>query len=519
MLVDGVEQEIPFEQVQIGDIVVVHAGQAIPVDGTIVQGQASIDQRMLTGESQPAERSVNEQVFAATMLLSGNIQVRVEKAGQATVAASIGEILNNTSGFTLTMQARGEKLADQSAPPTLGLFAIAMVTLSVQSALAVLWSSIGYNMRIAAPLSLLNYLQIISQQSVLIKDGRSLESLHKVDTVVFDKTGTLTQEQPHVSQVHPWNGLSADEVLTFAAAAEYKQTHPIARAILQAAREHNLSLPTTDHTRYEIGYGLKVQVAGKTVCIGSDRYMQIEQIALPDEVYELQAQCQDQGYSLVYIAIDSTFVGVIELHPTIRPEARQIIQQLHQRGIATYVISGDQEQPTRRLAHDLGIDHYFANVLPEDKSSMVQQLQAEGRFVCFVGDGINDSIALKQANVSISMRGASTIATDTAQIVMMDGSLSQLIHLFEIAEDFENTMRASIVLSIVPGIVTVGGVFFLQWGILTAIMLYNVGLVATIAAAMLPLIKDYAGAPQLTDSQHTDTTTMLPLSKEHEGVS
>jgi Cu2+-exporting ATPase len=496
VLVDDTEIEVPFEQLKPGHLVVVNAGEMVPVDGTIVAGMASIDQHMLTGEAQPVEKSAGDPVLASTMLLSGKVHIAVEHAGQDTAAARIGDILQRTADFKLSIQSRGEALADKSALPTLGLGAVTLLMLNINSALAVLFASFGYNMRVIAPLSVLNFLQIMADSGILIKDGRSLETLQEVDTIVFDKTGTLTLEQPHVHRIYTWNGYDEDDLLTHAAAAEYRQTHPIARAIFEAASERGLHVPRIEDARYEVGYGIKVRLENQVVRVGSERFMQMEGIPVSSTIHELQIHCNAAGHSLVLVAVDDHLAGGIELQPTIRPEAQRIIDQLRNYGMQMYIISGDQEQPTRSLAHELGIDHFFANTLPENKAKLIEQLQGEGRTVCFVGDGINDSIALKQANVSVSLRGATTIATDTAQIVLMDASLNQLAHLFELAQNFEHNMQANLITTIIPGVICVGGVFLLHFKLLTAVMIYNVGLVAGVINAMTPIVRHHLYASQ-----------------------
>jgi Cu2+-exporting ATPase len=496
VLVDDTEIEVPFEQLKPGHLVVVNAGEMVPVDGTIVAGMASIDQHMLTGEAQPVEKSAGDPVLASTMLLSGKVHIAVEHAGQDTAAARIGDILQRTADFKLSIQSRGEALADKTALPTLGLGAATLLLLNINSALAVLFASFGYNMRVIAPLSVLNFLQIMADSGILIKDGRSLETLQEVDTIVFDKTGTLTLEQPHVHRIYTWNGYDEDDLLTHAAAAEYRQTHPIARAIFEAASERGLHVPRIEDARYEVGYGIKVRLENQVVRVGSERFMQMEGIPVSSTIHELQIHCNAAGHSLVLVAVDDHLAGGIELQPTIRPEAQRIIDQLRNYGMQMYIISGDQEQPTRSLAHELGIDHFFANTLPENKAKLIEQLQGEGRTVCFVGDGINDSIALKQANVSVSLRGATTIATDTAQIVLMDASLNQLAHLFELAQNFEHNMQANLITTIIPGVICVGGVFLLHFKLLTAVMIYNVGLVAGIINAMTPIVQHHLYASQ-----------------------
>jgi len=485
-IVDGVEVAIGFADVRAGDILVVTAGQMIPADGVIIEGAASIDQRMLTGESQPAEKGPGDEVFAASLLLAGRLLIQVERAGEATIAAKIGEILAQTAGFKAAFESRSQALADQWTIPTLAAAGAALAWRGVGGSLAILLSSLGYNLRIVGPLSMLNFLRLAAEHGILIKDARSLELLQTIDTVVFDKTGTLTLEQPQVQQIYTYGTWSEADLLTYAAAAESRQSHPIARAIVEAAKAQALALPPVTAARYEVGYGIKVTLAEQTIAVGSERFMQLEGITLPAAISELRAAVHQQGHSLVLISIDQQLAGAIELAPTIRPEAQHLISALHAQGKALYIISGDQEQPTRHLATTLGIEHYFANTLPEHKAKLIEELQATGRQVCFIGDGINDAIALKQANVSISLRGASTIATDTAQIVFMDGSLTQLLHLFTLTTAYDKNMRANHFASMAPGMVVIGGVFLLHFGVIASIMLYNVGLIAGVANAMAP---------------------------------
>ena len=309
------------------------------------------------------------------------------------------------------------------------------------------------------------------------------------------KTGTLTVEQPTVSQIFSCSDNSASQLLTYAAAAEYRQTHPIAKAILQEAESRQLDVPHIDHTHYEVGYGINVNltfdddVNARMIRVGSERFIQMCGITIPPEIKKEQARCQQYGHSLVYVAIDEQLGGAIELVPTVRPEVKEVIRALRESGKTLYIVSGDHEAPTRRLAQELGIDHYFAKTLPENKAELVKQLQEEGRSVCFIGDGINDAMALKQANVSISRRGATTIATDTAGIVLMDGSLSQLVDLFELAQEFNHSLDRTFMLSVVPELMGIGWVFLFHWGPVT-VVLYRVALwLPILGNVMLPLYK------------------------------
>ncbi len=342
------------------------------------------------------------------------------------------------------------------------------------------------------PISVLNFLRIASENNILIKDGRVFESLSQVDTIVFDKTGTLTEEHPHVGKIYTFNESNENELLKYAAMAEYKQVHPIAKAILKKAHEQKLSLPKIDYASYEVGYGIKVNYSNKLILVGSINFMEMEEIAIPEEMKNIKSDCDEHGYSLVIVAIDNQIKGAIELRATIRPEAKNIINELRQRNMSIYIISGDQESATKQLAHELGIKNYFANTLPEKKAHLIEKLQKEGKYVCFIGDGINDSIALKKAQVSISLHGASAVATDTAQILLMDKSLNRLSQLFDLADELNTNLNIGMLTTTIPGIMIIGGALFLHFGIVTSIILSYSGLTAGMLNSMLPLLKHHS---------------------------
>ncbi len=269
LLRDGVEIQVPFETVQSGNVLVVNPGEVIPADGVVVEGLASVDQNRLTGESQPAEKGPGDAVFAATIVQRGRMLIRVEKAGTETVAAQIADILTRTADYRSAIEARSQQLADRSVLPTLGVGSLALLARGLAGGVAVVSANFSEVLRVASPLGMLSYLSVATQNGILIKDGRSLELLRQVDTVVFDKTGTLTMEQPQVGQIHTCDSLTETELLTYAAAAEHRQTHPIAKAIHQAARERGLDLPAMDHSSYEAGYGLRADLGAHRVSVGS----------------------------------------------------------------------------------------------------------------------------------------------------------------------------------------------------------------------------------------------------------
>ncbi len=486
---NGVETQIPFDTLKPGDIVVVHAGEVIPVDGTVAEGAASVDQQLLTGEGQPVDRGPGEPVLAATLVCAGRIGVRVETAGEATVAAGIGRLLEQTRGYSDTLVLRGRRIADRLVPLELSAGLATMVLLGPAAGLGVLWSGLGYRMIALAPISLLNYLQVLSRRGILIKDGRVLEALGQVDTVVFDKTGTLTLEEPTLCRVHRFGAFDEDALLRLAAGAEHRQTHPVARAILEQARVRGLAPAVPDAASYQVGFGIRVQIEGRLVRVGSLRFMRREGLVPPAGFDAVEAETRERGHSLVCIGVDDAVAGMLELAPTIRPEARALIDWLHGRGMRTCIISGDHEAPTRQVAGQLGVDHYFADTLPEHKADHIRRLRDEGRFVCFVGDGINDAVALKSAQVSISLKGASSAATDTAQVIFMDGTLAPMRTLFQTCDELEGTMRGNMALSIVPGVINIAGIYLLHFTLPVSMALFYTGTVAGLANSILPLAR------------------------------
>ena len=498
VLVDGVEIRTPLADVKAGQTVAVGGGEAIPVDGTVAAGMAAVDQHLLTGEARPVDKGAGDPVFAGTLVLSGRLEITVEKAGGDTAAARIVQILNATTEYKSTAQLRAEHLAQRTVAPTLAAGALALPILGPMGALAVVDSHFRQRMSILAPLALMNYLNIASHHGILIKDGRSLDLLGQVDTLVFDKTGTLTEEQPGAGAIHVCAGYGEDQVLRYAAAAEQKQSHPIAHAILAEAKRRGLDIPVPEEADYTLGYGLSASVEGCEVRVGSRRFMESLALQIPPGLEAVFAASHRQGHSLVLVACDGAVAGAIELAPTVRPEARRVIQALRERnGIkATYIISGDHEAPTAKLARELGIDHYFAEVLPEQKAELIERLTGEGRFVCYVGDGINDAIALKKSHVSISLRGASSVAVDTAQIVLMDGDLRHLPQLFEFARGFKANTDRAFAICVVPTLISIGGAFFLHFTILHTGLIGMASILAGLGNAMQPLLRHRHGLQQ-----------------------
>ncbi len=494
VLRDGAEVEVSLAEIKVGETIVVNAGETIPLDGTVVAGSALVDQHRLTGESQPVERECDEEVFAATLVVTGRLEVRVDKPGHESAVANIAEAVNNAVEYRSDFVTRSRRMGDKVAPPMLLLSLITLPLRGPSGALAILESNFGYNIRFVGPITMMSFLELASRQQVLIKDARSMEILNTIDTVVFDKTGTLTEEQPTLHRIHAQGEWQSDDLLALAAAAEQRLGHPVARAIRGAARARGLARLKVEQAEYSMGLGLQVTIAGRKVQLGSARYMERSAVVVPESIAEVHAESADLGHSLVYLAVDGQLAGVLELRPTYRREAAGLIAALRERGLKTYLISGDHEAPTRQLAQELGIDQYHADTLPEQKAELVKQLQEEGRSVCFVGDGINDSVAMMQANVSVSLQGATTVATDTAHIVMLNPNLDQFVPLLDLARRYERHIDQGIRLSMIPGALCIGGVMLFHLGFLGSVFIFTGGLASGVVHALLPRLQAHPEA-------------------------
>lgn len=488
--VDGKEVETPLERLKVNDIIVVHTGETVPVDGEVVEGMAMVDQHTLTGESAPVEKLKGDRLLASTTLIGGKVRLSVTSAGDETTSAKLARILNDTAGYKLRSQSKGEELADRAVAPTLALGALGLVTSGINGATAVVNCDLGTGIRMAAPIAMLSSLTLSAEHGILVKDGRALELLGNVDTFLFDKTGTLTRERPEVGRVLSYCSYPEDQLLRWAAAAESKFSHPIAKAIVDQARQRGLALPKIDDSKYNVGYGITVGVDGHTIRVGSARFMTHEGIELPPDLLAQMKAAHDDGNSLVMVGVDNALGGAIELRASERPEAAAVIAGLRARGAKHLaIISGDHEQPTRKLAERLGMDRYFAEVLPQDKAKYVELLQKEGRTVCFIGDGVNDSIALKTASVSVSLRGASSVATDTAQVVFMEDNLIKLVQLHDVSRALHRNINTSWALIVVPNLICVAGAFFAGFGVLHSMVFNQIGGMLALGNGLLPLRK------------------------------
>jgi Cu2+-exporting ATPase len=495
LLCNGVERQVRLNTIQPGDTIIIRPGETIAADGIILSGAGIVDQQSLTGESAPAEKKPEDTVFASTVLLSGELQVTVTQHGNNSVTGRIVQTLQNTDNFKQEIESRGEKMVQQGANITLLTAISALPVIGLSHALALTYAGFGYQLRITAPLNVLNYLRLAARHGILIKDGRTLDTLQQIDTFVFDKTGTLTETTPKVSAILSCSDLDEAVLLQYALTAEQHQEHPIAQAIRQHTDTEGICTLPLLNSHYEVGNGIRFSLQDpergqQTALLGSLNFMRNTGVALPDNLHTWQTQQASQGHTVIFIARDETkaLLGAIALRPRIRQGAQQLVHTLQSQGKSVYILSGDQKEPTQHLANQLNIKRYIAEVLPEGKADMIQQLKNKHKKVCFIGDGINDAVALQTADVSISFQGASAIATDVADIVLTQPELAHILVLSSISSDLHQNMNISEKVNLLSGIACVSGVLLLNMSLNGAIILYYSTLFANILRAMMPLL-------------------------------
>lgn len=502
VLCDGATIQRPFNELQIGDIVAVHASDTIPVDGRVVAGTATVDQQVLTGETQPVERAAGQSVYATTVLLSGWLHIEVEKIGDETAMAQVGQILIHATDFESAAQMRSQKLSDRSVLPTLLLGAACLPVLGFNGALAVISTHFKARMNVTAPLSALNYLKKSSKQGILFNDGRSLDWLHDIDTVVFAQGGVLTSGEPVLQQIFVFiPDVTEQMILQYAASAEASQDHALARAILYAAEQHGVARLPLVEAELQTGCGLRALIHDQVVRVGSVRFMETEQVPITPAAAQCAQQAAEWAHTLILVAVDQAILGGIALAESLRPEARQVVSELRQlpQIKAIYLLASDTEPSTRRLADELGIAYYVTEALPQCKAEWIGQMQKEGRSICYIDDGSTDCSALYEAKVSVALHSAATVEMDRAQIVLMDGQLTQLPMLFKIARSFRNETNVMFGVTVAPMLVGMASIFLLQYGVLQVVLLNKVSLAAATGIAMLPLWRSFPDRNPDTD--------------------
>lgn len=420
-----------------GDLIVVHMGNVIPFDGTVIEGEAMINQAALTGESVPVRRSSEDSVYAGTVLEEGEITLRVEKTGGSSRFEKIVTMIEASEKLKSSLEGKAEHLADQLVPYTFaGTGLVYILTRNVTKALSVLMVDFSCAMKLAMPISVLSAIREASKYHLTVKGGKYLEAVAEADTIVFDKTGTLTKAHPTVVDVISFNGDDPDELLRVAACMEEHFPHSMAKAVVYAAKKRNLEHEEMhSKVEYMVAHGISTEIEGKRAVIGSYHFVfEDEKCRIPEGKEELFESLSGE-YSHLYLAMEQELAAVIRIEDPLRDEAVEVIRLLKEEGIANIVMmTGDSERTAASIAKRVGVDDYDSEVLPEEKARFVEKERAKGKKVIMIGDGINDSPALSAADVGIAISDGAELAREIADITISADNLYELVLLKRLSD-------------------------------------------------------------------------------------
>lgn len=488
---DGVQVEVPLEQVQIGDVVVVYPGDQIPVDGEVVGGVGLIDQHKLTGESVPVTREAGQDVLAATIVVEGTLRIATKRTGADTRAGMVVALMDSAPVHDTRMEDYARKVGDRVVIPTLALGAATTVMSggNLVRGASVITFDVGTGVRVSVPTTVLASLTFAARNGILMRSGRGLEQMAGVDAVIFDKTGTLTQGRAGVVGIFTRSAdVEALDVLRLAATAEQGLTHPVAEAVVRHAREQEVVCGDCEEWEYLVGKGVTARIDGATIHVGSHRMMSglgIDTDRLLAEHPEIVAG----GASQVYVARDQELLGIILYKDPARPESAAVVRRLKEMGITPYMLSGDIQAVANAMAAEVGIppENVYAEAFPERKVEVVKQLQEQGARVAFVGDGINDSAALAYASASVSFAGASDIAREVADVVLMDDNLLSLIGCLQVSRHAMTIIRQNTAVVVGPNLTGVVWATLMPVSPLIAVLINNGSAIAAEMNGFRPL--------------------------------
>jgi Cu2+-exporting ATPase len=505
---NGEKQEISIHDVKKGDIVIVYPGDQIPVDGHIIRGKALIDEQKLTGESMPVMRRKGHAVYTSTLVREGQLYILTDKVGAETRAGQIIKIMQDAPVHDTRIENYAANIANQAVVPTLILSGIVLaLTGNFGRAASILTLDFATGIRVSVPTTVLAALTYAARRGILIRSGRALEKLAQVDVVVFDKTGTLTQGEPIVVSVETVSpAISPLRVITLAAAAEQRLTHPVAVAIVNHAQKQGAEILPRGKWDYHIGLGVRAEIDGQTVLVGSDRFLQEEGVSL-EPLHRQQQRLQIGCNSLIYVASNGELLGVIAYRDPLRPESRGVIKALRNtEKMDIHMLTGDKKQTAIAVAGELGIENEYthAEAFPEEKVAVVKDLHNRGMTVAFVGDGINDSPALAYADVSVSFANGSDVARETADVVLMENNLRGLPEAVAIARQSMELIHQNTGIVAIPNL----GALILAVAVgidpLAATLVNNGSTVIAGLNGLRPLLTDSEEADQLAATLDTD---------------
>ncbi len=495
----GTEVLVPLTKVRSGDEVVVRSGNMIPLDGTVLEGEAMVNQAALTGESMPVRKAEGSTLYAGTVVEEGECVFIAKAEGGSNRYDKIVAMIEESEKLKSSTENRALDLADKLVPWCLGATAVTYVlTRNVTRAISCLMVDFSCALKLSMPLAVLSAMRECGSYHITVKGGKYLEALSQADTIVFDKTGTLTRATPQVVDVVPFSGCNEREVLQLAACLEEHFPHSMANAVVRAAKERGISHEEMhSEVEYIVAHGIASRVGGERVVIGSHHFVFEDEKCTIPAAEQQKFDALKPEYSHLYMAASGQLVGVICISDPLRPEAAAVLNGLRALGIRnTVMMTGDSERTAAAIAKQVGVDHFFAEVLPEDKANFVQQAKAEGHTVVMIGDGINDSPALSAADIGIAINSGAAIAREIADVTIKADSLEELVALKAIANSLQKRVHANyrFVLTFNSALIALGALGILQPA--SSAMLHNLSTIGISLKSMTNLLPENK-APQL----------------------
>ena len=496
----GTEVLMPLTKVHPGDEIVVRSGNMIPLDGTVIEGEAMVNQAALTGESMPVRKASGATVYAGTVVEEGECVFTAKAEGGANRYDKIVSMIEESEKLKSSTENRALELADKLVPWCLaGTVVTYVLTRNVTRAISILMVDFSCALKLSMPLAVLSAMRECGTAHITVKGGKYLEALAKADTIVFDKTGTLTRATPQVVDVIPFSQSEKDDVLRLAACLEEHFPHSMANAVVRAAKERNLAHEEVhSEVEYIVAHGIASRVSGERVVIGSYHFVfEDEHCIIPaDEQEKFDSLATE--YSHLYMAVSGQLVGVICIADPLRPEAASVLHQLHKLGIRnTVMMTGDSYRTAEAIAKQVGVDQFYAEVLPEDKANFVQKEKAAGHTVVMIGDGINDSPALSAADIGIAINSGAAIAREIADVTIKADSLEELVFLKTVANALQHRVSANyrFVLSFNSTLILLGALGILQPA--ASAMLHNLSTLGISLKSMTNLVQKPSSVPQI----------------------
>ena len=495
----GTEVLVPLTKVRSGDEVVVRSGNMIPLDGTVLEGEAMVNQAALTGEAMPVRKTEGSTLYAGTVVEEGECVFIAKAEGGSNRYDKIVAMIEESEKLKSSTENRALVLADKLVPWCLGATVVTyLLTRNATRAISCLMVDFSCALKLSMPLAVLSAMRECGSYHITVKGGKYLEALSKADTIVFDKTGTLTRATPQVVEVVPFSGCNEREVLQLAACLEEHFPHSMANAVVRAAKEHGISHEEMhSEVEYIVAHGIASRVGGERVVIGSHHFVFEDEKCTIPAAEQQKFDALKPAYSHLYMAASGQLVGVICISDPLRPEAAAVLNGLRALGIQnTVMMTGDSERTAAAIAKQVGVDRFFAEVLPEDKANFVQQAKAEGHTVVMIGDGINDSPALSAADIGIAINSGAAIAREIADVTIKADSLEELVALKAIANSLQKRVHANyrFVLTFNSALIALGALGILQPA--SSAMLHNLSTIGISLKSMTNLLPENR-APQL----------------------